>query len=87
MTVEDALKVLLARGHRTVRAQTVADVMWPNARHNNSNGQVFNLSSGVAGRMLRRCRAAYEVRNREWEIIPEFLADARQLLDNGQNER
>ena len=69
MTLNDALKTLRDRGVTLVSAQQVADVLWPNARHNNSNGQTMNLASGIAGRMLRRSRAVIEVGNRRWEII------------------
>ena len=73
MTLDDALRVLQDRGATVVSAQQVADVLWPNARHNNSNGQTMNLASGIAGRMLRRSRVAIEVSNRRWEIISARL--------------
>jgi hypothetical protein len=68
-----ALRVLYDRGHRRIRASTLAETLWPEGRGHNSNGQVFPLSAGVAGRMLRKCRAVWEAEPRIWEIIPERL--------------
>lgn len=68
-----ALVRLQGRGYRIIRAGLVADELWPQARHHNTNGQVFNLSAGVAGRMLRKSRLVREIGNREWEIIQERL--------------
>src|SRR6266852_7009076 len=75
-TNEDLLRVLrdiYDRGQRRVAASTVAEILWPGGRTQNANGQVFPLSAGIAGRMLRRCKAVVEVRNREWEILPHRL--------------
>jgi len=71
--VLSALKVLRERGHTTIRAVTLAEILWPGRRHHNSNGQVFHLSAGIAGRMLRRCSAVYEIEPRVWQIIDERL--------------
>jgi hypothetical protein len=60
-------------GRETVTASMVAEELWPNARHNNANGQVFNLSAGVAGRMMERCRAVVRTDTRTWVIVPEYL--------------
>lgn len=62
------LRSLDARGQRRVRAATVAELLWPDARRQNANGQVFHLGAGVAGRMLRACKAVREVAPREYEI-------------------
>lgn len=74
--MNDVLGVLRShheRGNNSIRASTLADALWPDCRASNTNGQVFNLSSGVAGRMLRKCCAVWEVSPRVWEIIPERL--------------
>ena len=64
---------LYQNGYRTVTANQVADCLYPDAHKMNRNAQVFNQAAGVTGRMLRQCKAVYEVRNRQWEIIPERL--------------
>ena len=64
-----ALRLLHAKGYSVVSAATVADQLWPNGRSHNSNGQVFNLSAGIAGRMLRKCGAVVEMSPRQWEIL------------------
>jgi hypothetical protein len=68
-----ALLRMQARGQTRLSANCLAAEMWPNARHQNSHGQSFNLAAGVAGRMLRKYRACHEVQNRVWEIVPEFM--------------
>ena len=68
-----ALKILRERGHTTIRAAQLAEILWPGRRHQNSNGQVFHLSAGIAGRMLHRCPAVYEIESRVWQIIDERL--------------
>jgi len=68
-----ALVSLYKKGYKQISAQTLADELWPDTRHINSNGQQFNLASGVAGKMLRKYRGATEIKNRVWEIVPEFL--------------
>ena len=72
-----ALARMHARGMTRISANSMANELWPNARHNNSHGQSFNLAAGVAGGMLRRNRGCHEVENRVWEIIPEFLPNVR----------
>jgi hypothetical protein len=72
-----ALRRIHARGQTRLSANCLADEMWPHARHDNANGQMFNLASGTAGRMLRRNRGCVEVRNRVWEIVPEFLQNVK----------
>lgn len=69
----DALRQLRDSGHRQIRANQVAEILWPDARAHNANGQTFNLASGIAGRMLRKCRAVHEVGGGEWWIVKEFL--------------
>lgn len=65
----NALRELHAAGVKRVRANTIAEKLWPNGRSQNARGQVFPLSAGVAGRMLRKCVAVREVTPREWEIL------------------
>lgn len=67
------LEAMHASGIRSFRANMLAERLWPDQRRQNTNGQVFPLASGAAGRMLRRCAAVIEVREREWEIIPDRL--------------
>jgi len=74
-----ALARLHAQGISRISANCLANELWPNARHNNSHGQSFNLAAGIAGRMLRKNRGCYEVKNRVWEIIPEFLPNGKDL--------
>lgn len=71
----DALRALHSRGQRRVRASTVAELLWPGARTQNANGQVFPLGAGVAGRMLKACKAVREVTPREYEILSHRLND------------
>lgn len=74
----DALAELHRCGHEIVTAHQIAENMWPNARHNNANGQVFNLAAGVAGRMMERCKAVVrQADGRTWVIVPEYLPIAR----------
>jgi len=68
-----ALRSLHENGQTRIRAATLAEALWPGRRDHNSNGQVFHLSAGIAGRMLRKCQAVFEVEPRVWEIIPERL--------------
>lgn len=70
-----ALRTLHLRGFRRVRANTIAEMLWPNGRTHNANGQVFMLSAGVAGRMLRASKAVREVSPGEWEIL-DYRLDA-----------
>lgn len=72
-TFKAALRRLYDKGNRRIKANVLADELWPDCRSQNSNGQVFNLAAGVAGRMLRRYRGAFEVSKGVWEIDPEFL--------------
>jgi hypothetical protein len=66
-----ALRALHAKGYKVVSAATVAQQLWPSGRTHNSNGQVFHLSAGIAGRMLRKCRAVVETTPRQWTILEE----------------
>ena len=68
-----ALRALHARGQKVVSAAMVAEQLWPSGRTQNSNGQVFNLCAGIAGRMLRKSRAVHEKSPRQWEILEERL--------------
>ncbi|WP_162472922.1 hypothetical protein [Methylotuvimicrobium alcaliphilum] len=68
-----ALRILRDSGQVRIRAATLAETLWPGRRDHNSNGQVFHLSAGIAGRMLRRCPAVIEIEPRIWEIIDERL--------------
>lgn len=81
-TQTDVLRTLAAMhetGIKSFRANMLAERLWPNQRHSNANGQVFALGAGVAGRMLKRCEAVFEVRNREWVIIPHRLSETDQV--------
>ena len=71
------LRSLCESGVFVVTAGRVADLMYPDAKQQNSNGQCFNLSSGTVGRMLRRTQGVYENRPRVWTIEPSLLPDAR----------
>ncbi len=62
-----------AEGLRTLRANTLAERLWPGRRQHNANGQVFPLGAAVAARLLRRCPAVCEKEWRLWEILPHRL--------------
>jgi len=62
-----------AEGLRTLRANTLAERLWPGRRQHNANGQVFPLGSAVAARLLRQCPAVREKEWRLWEILPHRL--------------
>ncbi len=62
-----------ASGVRTLRANTLAERLWPGRRQHNANGQVFPLGAGVAARLLRKCPAVREKEWRLWEILPHRL--------------
>ena len=62
-----------AEGLRTLRANTLAERLWPGRRTHNAKGQVFPLGAAVAARMLRKCRAVREVDHGRWEILPHRL--------------
>ena len=63
------LRKLHRSGISTVTASQVAELLWPNGRTHNSNGQVFPLNAGAAGRMLRACPGVVETSNRVWTIV------------------
>ena len=67
------LRKMHASGVSIVNASQIAELLWPGGRTHNSNGQVFPLSAGVAGRMLRACPAVMETGNRAWMIIEHRL--------------
>lgn len=69
----NVLRSLDVRGHRRVRAGVVAEMLWPGARTQNANGQVFPLGAGVAGRMLKACCVVREVVPGEYEILNHRL--------------
>jgi hypothetical protein len=69
-----ALRDMHSRGRVRVRGGTVAEALWPDARTQNAQGQVFNLTAGVAGRMLKACKAVREVSPGEYEILAHRLA-------------
>jgi hypothetical protein len=69
----NVLRELHGRGQRRVRAAMVAERLWPGARDHNANGQVFPLGAGVAGRMLKACKAVREIAPREYEIVSHRL--------------
>lgn len=71
----NVLRDLHGQGRRRVRAGTVAELLWPGTRTHNANGQVFPLGAGVAGRMLKACKAVREVEPREYEILSHRLGN------------
>jgi hypothetical protein len=62
-----------SEGVTRLRANTLAERLWPDGRRQNANGQVFHLGAAVAARLLRRCPAVYEKESRLWEILPHRL--------------
>lgn len=70
-----ALRSLYSRGLRRVRGGIVAEVLWPGQRTHNANGQVFPLGAGVAGRMLKACKAVRELTPGEYEILGHRLGN------------
>lgn len=87
MTLDDALRTLLAGGATVVTAAQVAAVLWPDGRTHNANGQVFPLGAGIAGRMLRRSRSVCEVRPRQWEIVRARLMGSNAELTGAASSR
>lgn len=62
-----------SEGVITLRANCLAERLWPQGRRQNSNGQVFHLGAAVAAQLLRRCPAVREKESRLWEILPHKL--------------
>ena len=62
-----------AAGVRTLRANVLAERLWPGRRQHNANGQVYPLGAAIAARLLRRCPAVREKEYRLWEILPHRL--------------
>jgi hypothetical protein len=56
-----------------LRANSLAERLWPSGRHHNANGQVFHLGAATAARLLRDCPAVREKEHRLWEILPHKL--------------
>lgn len=79
MATQDDLRTVLrqlhARGVEEMAASTIAELLWPNGRHNNARGQVFHLGASVAARMLRQCPAVFETENKRWILVPERLCE------------
>ncbi len=79
MTVPTAVAVLReiaamhSEGVATLRANILAERLWPEGRRQNSKGQVFHLGASVAAQLLRRCPAVREKESRLWEILPHRL--------------
>lgn len=71
----NVLRSLYGQGQRCVRGGTVAERLWPGQRTHNANGQVFPLCAGVAGRMLKACKAVREVTPGEYEILSHRLGN------------
>jgi len=69
----NALRTLYGCGQRRVRGGAVAELLWPGQRTHNAKGQVFPLGAGVAGRMLKGCKAVKEVAPGEYEILSHRL--------------
>ena len=75
------IAAMYAAGVRTLRANMLAERLWPGQRWHNAQGQVFPLGAAVAARLLRKCPAVREVELRRWEILPH------RLPPNGANNR
>lgn len=71
----NVLRSLYGLGRHRVRGGTVAELLWPGARSQNANGQVFHLGAGAAGRMLKACRAVREISPGEYEILSYRLGN------------
>lgn len=67
------LQAMHVAGVKTIRANLLAEHLWPSGRRHNSKGQVFHLGAATAARLLRRCPAAWEKEPRLWEILPHRL--------------
>ncbi len=67
------IRTLHLEGVTTVGASQLAERLWPNGRHQNSQGQVFHLGAAVAARLLRCCPAVREREPRRWEILPHRI--------------
>ncbi len=74
-----------AEGVVTLRANSVAERLWPDRRHHNANGQVFHLGAAVAARLLRQCAAVREKQPRLWEILPHRLLSVQGAAVAGVN--
>ena len=73
-----------SEGVATLRANTLAERLWPDGRHHNANGQVFHLGAAVAARLLRQCPAVWEKEPRLWEILPHRLLPVEGAAVAGQ---
>ena len=60
-------------GVTTLRANMLAERLWPNGRTHNARGQVFALGAATAARLLRQCSAVIEIEPRLWKILPHRL--------------
>lgn len=63
----DVLRSLHERDVKTVRASTVAELLWPGSQAPDSGKQ--HLNAGVAGRMLRSCNLVRLVSAGQWQIL------------------
>jgi hypothetical protein len=72
-----------AEGVVTLRANSLAERLWPDGRHNNANGQMFHLGAAVAARLLRQCTAVREKESRLWEILPHRLLSVQSEIVAG----
>lgn len=82
----EALRRMYSKGYRRLSANCLANELWPHARNTNSHGQCHNMAAGIAGQMLRSIRGCYEVENRVWEIVPEFIFDGPLPESNGKQK-
>ena len=71
----NVLRSLYGRGRRRVRGGAVAELLWPGQCAHNAKGQVLPLGAGVAGRMLKACKAVREVEPGEYEILGHRLGN------------
>lgn len=71
----NVLRTLYSQGKRRIRGGTVAELLWPGQRSHNEKGQVFPLGAGIAGRMLKNCKAVQETTPGEYEILSHRIDD------------
>lgn len=66
--LQAALDAMRKRGMKQFTAADLAEYLYPECREINVNGARFNLSAGVAGRLLRKYGGAYEASPRVWRF-------------------
>lgn len=83
-TYAEAIEFLYSKGLTVISAQMLADELYPDSRRHNANGQVFNLSSAAAARILRKNqpKLVHEFKHAQWEIVPEWLQYHKQKQES-----